>query len=265
MVRSPICVLVAVTLLASTNLVASYITMASDFSVTEGSDGLTLSVKTRNQGDEPAYGIQFEVQIGNQTFTSTSVPQLGVNETTSSDLSIHDVFHLPGHYPVLIKTHYQDANTYPFTALAVGFYDFQYPVVSKVLIRAENASMPSNGKGTMKYTIRNNDSVERELVLTLHLPDELAALKDSDSLTIGPKQSKSLKYTIENFSALENSGYAIALVAEYEDGKNHYSTAGSGTISITEPITMDKYLLWIVAVVSAVVLAGLIIIRLRRK
>ena len=162
MVRSPICVLVAVTLLASTNLVASYITMASDFSVTEGSDGPTLNVKTRNQGDESAYGVQFVVQIGNQNFTSTSEPQLGVNETTSSDFSVHDVFHLPGHYPVIIKTHYQDANAYPFTALAVGFYDFQYPVVSKVLIRAEDASIPSNGKGTMKFTVRNNDSVERE-------------------------------------------------------------------------------------------------------
>ncbi len=262
---SSICMLAAVTLLVSTNVMASYITLASDYSVTEGADGLKLKVTTRNQGDEPAYGVQFEVQIGNQTFTSTSVPQLGVNETTSSDLSVHDVFHLPGHYPVLIKTHYQDANTYQFTALAVGFYDFQYPVVSKVLIRAENASMPANGKGTMKYTVRNNDSVERELVLTLHLPDELAALKNSDSLTIAPKQSKSLEYTIENFSALENSGYGIVLVAEYEDGKSHYSVAGSATMRITAPETMDRYQAWVVAAVAAVVLLFLIIIRLRRK
>lgn len=263
--NSSICVLAAVTLLVSTNVVASYITMASDFSVTEGSDGLTLNVTTRNQGDEPAYAIQFVVQIGNQNFTSTSVPQLGVNETTSTDFSIHGVFNLPGHYPVLIKTHYQDANTYPFTALAVGFYDFKKPVVSKVLIRAENASIPSNGKGTMKYTVRNNDSVERVLTLTLHLPDELAALRNSDSFTIAPKQSKSLEYTIENFSALENSGYGITLVAEYEDGKSHYSAAGSATIRITAPKTMDRYLAWVVAAVAAVVLLFLIIIRLRRK
>jgi hypothetical protein len=263
--RSSIYALAALALLASTSVVASYISMATDFSVAEGPNGLVLVVSTTNQGDEPAYGIQFEVQIGNQTLTSSSVPQLGVNESTSSDLSIHDAFHLPGHYPVLIKTHYQDANTYPFTALAVGFHDFQQPVVSKVLIRAEDASMPANGKGTMKYTVRNNDSVERDLTLTLHLPDELAALKSRDSLTIGPGQSKSLEYTLENFSALANSGYAIALVAEYEDGKSHYSTAGSGTIRITEPNTMDEYLPWIVAAISVAILAFLIIIRLRRK
>ncbi|MGB5607359.1 MAG: hypothetical protein WBN51_12645, partial [Gammaproteobacteria bacterium] len=120
--RSSIYALAALALLASTSVVASYISMATDFSVAEGPNGLVLVVSTTNQGDEPAYGIQFEGQIGNQTLTSSSVPQLGVNETTSSDLSIHDAFHLPGHYPVLIKTHYQDANTYPFTALAVGFH-----------------------------------------------------------------------------------------------------------------------------------------------
>ena len=75
------------------------------------------------------------------------MPQLGVNETTSSDLSIQDAFDLPGHYPVLIKTHYQDANTYPFTALSVGFYDFQRPAVSKILIRAEDASIPVQWQG----------------------------------------------------------------------------------------------------------------------
>ena len=124
---------------------------------------------------------------------------------------------------------------------------------------------PFNGKGTMQYTVRNNDAVERDLHLALHLPDELAALKDSESLNIGPRQSKSLQYTVENFSALENSGYAVALVAEYDDGNTHYSTAGTGTIRITAPDTMDGYLPWVAAVAAAIVLAFLIIIRLRRK
>ena len=263
--RSSIYTLAAVTLFASSSVVASFITLATGFSVTEAADGLTLNVTTTNQGDESAYGIQFEVQIGKQNFTSASVPQLGVNETTSSDFSILDAFDLPGHYPVLIKIHYKDANTYPFTSLAVGFYDFQQPVVSKVLIRAEDTGIPSNGKGVMKYTVRNNDSVEHDLVLRLHLPDELAALKDSDSLTLGPRESKSLQYMVENFSALENSSYAIALVAEYQDGERHYSTAGSGTIRITEPDISDEYLPWVVVAVSAVIMVLLIIIRLRRK
>ncbi|MGB5472160.1 MAG: hypothetical protein WBQ78_01630 [Gammaproteobacteria bacterium] len=263
--RSLIYTLAALAWLVSGNVAASYITMATGFSVTEGPDGMVLDVTTTNQGDESAYGIQFVVQIGKQKFTTASVPQLGVNQATSSNLSIQDAFSLPGRYPVLIKTHYQDANGHPFTALSVGFHDYQHSVVSKVLIQAEDASIPSNGKGTMKFTLRNNDSVERDLVLTLYLPDELATLKESDSLTIGPRQTRSLQYTIENFSALENSGYAIALLAEYDDGNSHYATAGSGTLRIAEPDTMAGYLPWVVAAIAAVILVFPIIIRLRRK
>ena len=263
--RSSTGALAVIALLVSISVMASRITMVTDYSVTEGPDGLTLDVKATNQGDEPAYGIQFEVRIGDRNFTSTSVPLLGVNKTTSADFSIHDIFPLPGHYPVLVKVHYQDANKYPFTAASVGFYDYQHPVVSRVLIRSEDAVIPSNGKGAVNYTVRNNDSVEHDLILTLHLPDELATLKYSDGLSIGPGQTKSLQYTIENFSALENSGYAIALVAEYEDGKSHYSTAGSGTIRITGPDTMGGYLPWAVVVFAAVVVAFPVIFRLRRN
>jgi len=265
-VRSSIYAFLAAALLATGSVMASYITMVTGFSVTEGPDGITLNVTTKNQGDEPAYGVQFEVRIGSQAFTSVAVPQLGIDEATASDFPVNNAFQLPGRYPVLIKIHYKDANTYPFTSLAVGFYDFQRPVVGKVLIRGEESAIPYNGKGVVKYTVRNNDSVAHDLELTLHLPDELAALKDSDRLTIGPKQSESLQYTLENFMALENSGYAIALVAEYEDGTSHYSSAGSSTVRITEPDAVDEYQIWAVAAaVSVVVLILLIILRLRRK
>lgn len=263
--KSSPCALALIALLASTSAVASHITLATDFSARNETAGLTLNVSTRNLGDETAYGIQSEVQIVNRSFVSTRVAQLAVNETMAAEFSIRDIFHLPGHYPVFIKTHYQDANAYPFTALSVGFYDFQHPVVSRVLIRAQDATVPSNGKGTVEYSIRNNDSVRRDLTLTLQLPDELATEKYIDRLSIGPRQTRTLQYSVENFSALENSSYAVTLVAEYEDGKSHFSTAGSGAIRISRPDTVSGKMLWIVAAISAVILALVIIIRLLRN
>ncbi|MEE8343591.1 MAG: hypothetical protein V3R51_07290 [Gammaproteobacteria bacterium] len=257
--------LAALALLFYADVNASYITMATDFLIVKKEDGLLLTVTTQNLGDEPAYGIQFEVQAGQQEFVSASVSQLGVNQKASSDFPIDNVFRLPGHYPVLIKTHYQDANAYPFTALAVGFYDFEYPVVSKVLVRAENVNIPANGKGTISFTVRNNDSVARELDITLHLPDELAVLQDKDQITIAPKGSESVRYTVENFSALENSAYAVTLVAEYEDGKYHYSAAGSGIIRIVASSFMAGYSLWTVLAAAGVLLVLLVVVILVRR
>lgn len=257
--------LTAFALLFCADVMASYITMATDFSIAKEEDGLMLTVTTQNLGDEPAYAIQFEVQTGQQEFVSTSVSKLGVNQKASSDFPIENAFRLPGHYPVLIKTHYQDANSYPFTALAVGFYDFEYPVVSKVLVRAKNISIPANGKGKLNFTVRNNDSVARELTITLHLPDELAVLQEKDQITVAPKGSETVRYTVENFSALENSAYSVTLVAEYEDDKHHYSAAGSGLIRIVGSSFMGGYSLWTVLAAVGVLLVLLIVIILVRR
>lgn len=257
--------LAAIALLFCADVMASYITMATDFRVARKEDGPVLTVTTQNLGDEPAYGIQFEIQIGQQKFVSSSVAQLGVNQSTYSDFPIDKAFNLPGHYPVLIKTHYRDANSYPFTALAVGFYDYQSPVVSKVLVRAEDVEIPANGRGKVSFTVRNNDSVARKLDITLHLPDELAALQDKDQRSIAPNSSELVRYTVENFSALENSTYAVALVSEYEDGKHHYSSAGSGIIRIGAAGFMAGYLLRAVLAAAGVLLMLLVAITLVRR
>lgn len=254
-------------LAASSASTASYITMVTDFSVTQKKEGTVLTVRSQNRGDEPAYGIQVEVQVANKEIVGPLVPQLGVNASTSTEFSLNVPFRLPGHYPILVKTRYRDANNYPFTAPAVGFLDFQSPVVSKILIRAVDANIPATGKGTMAFTVRNNDSVRRELDLTLLLPDELIVANNKQRLAVAASEAKSVQFVVENFSALQNSGYAVTLVAEHEDGKNHYSTAGSGKIRITAPEVFSGYLLWVVLAggALALALAAVFFARSRRK
>ena len=244
---------------------ASYITMATIFSIEENDRGLTLVVKSKNRGDEPAYGIQYEIRAGSQKFLGSSVAQLGVNKEIRQDFTIDDAFESPGHYPVIIKTHYRDANTYPFSALTAGFYDYKAPALSGVLIRADNLKIPSNGKGVIKFTVRNSDSVAHELDLVLHLPNELAVLEEDQQRSIGPRATEILQYTVENFSALDNSSYAVILIAEYEEGGQHYSTAGSMQVQVTEPTAFSREMLWILLAVGALVIVLLVVVRVRRS
>ena len=245
---------------------ASYITMATEFSITATPAGLELVVGSENRGDEPSYGVQLEVQAGDRQFTSAVVPRLSVNEKITERFPVDDVFGLPGHYPIVIKTHYKDANAYPFSALTVGFYDHQAPVVSKILMRAENTDIPSNGSGTVSVVVRNNDSVPRDLEVVLHLPDELATVAEQQSLQLAPGTEETLHYVVENFSALENSSYAVALIAQYEDGERHYSASGSTVARITAPSVVTSRWIWVFGGVGAVVLVLLIlVIRRQRK
>ena len=244
---------------------ASYITMATEFSITATPTGLDLVVASENRGDEPSFGVQFEVQAGDKQFTSAEVPRLTVNEKTSERFPVGDAFGLPGHYPIVIKTHYKDGNAYPFSALTVGFYDHQEPVVSKVLMRTQNADIPSNGSGTVSVLVRNNDAVPRDLEVVLHLPDELAAIAERQSLQLAPGTEETLDYVVENFSALENSSYSVALIAQYEDGERHYSASGSAVVRITAPSVMTSRWIWVFGGAGAVVLVLLIVVIRRQR
>jgi len=244
---------------------ASYIAMATEFSITATPDGLELIVTSENRGDESSYGVQFEVQAGSKQFTSAEVPRLTVNEKISERFPIDDAFGLPGHYPIVIKTHYKDGNAYPFSALTVGFYDHQEAVVSKILMRTQNIDIPSNGSGTLSVVVRNNDSVSRDLDVLLHLPDELATVDEQQSLQLAPDAEETLLYVVENFSALENSNYSVALIAQYEDVERHYSASGSALVRITAPSTVTSRWIWVFSVVSALVAVLLIAVALRRR
>jgi len=245
--------------------VASYITMVTNFSIEENDRGLTLVVISKNRGDEPAYDIQYEIRAGSQTFLGSSVAQLGVNKEIRQEFAIDGAFESPGHYPVIIKTHYRDANAYPFSALATGFYDYKAPALSGVLIRADNLKIPANGKGVIEFTVRNSDSVAHELNLVLHLPNELVVLEEDQQRSIGPRATEILRYTLENFSALDNSSYAVVLIAEYEEEGTHYSTAGSVLVQLTEPTAVSREMLWILLAVGALVIVLLVVVRVRRS
>ena len=245
--------------------VASYITMATNFSIEKDDRGLTLVVTSKNNGDESAYDIQYEIRAGSQTFLGSSVAQLGVNKAIRQDFAIDNAFERSGHYPVIIKTHYRDANAYPFSALTAGFYDYKKPTLSGVLIRADNLKIPSNGKGVIEFTVRNSDSIAHELDLVLHLPNELTVLAENQQRSIGPGDTEILRYTVENFSALDNSSYAVVLIAEYEEEGKHYSTAGSIVVQVTVPTAVSREMLWILLAVGGLVIALLVVVRFRHR
>ena len=250
-------------LFACGTTLASYISMATELSIKVSPTGLVLVVTSANRGDEPAYGVQFEVQAGDKQFTSEEVSRLTVDEKIVERFPVGDAFRLPGRYPIVIKTHYKDGNAYPFSALTVAFYDHHVPVVSKILIQPQDADIPSNGSGTVSVLVRNADSVPRDLEIVLHLPDELVAVAERQSLQLAPGSEETLYYDVANFSALDNSSYSVALIAQYEDGVRHYSASGAALARITAPPVMTVGSIWVFAGAAAVVLVLLFAALLR--
>ncbi|WP_207682105.1 hypothetical protein [Desulfonema magnum] len=248
-----------------TNTRASYISMETSFSVTDSDKGVFLKLRTQNKGDEPAYAVQFEASVGKAQVTGQTIPQLSVNEETSSDFHITDAFTLPGHYPVIIRTHYQDANSYPFSSITVGFYDYQTPAISDIFIKAKGIDIPGNSRRRLDFTLRNSGNTRQTLELELNVPKELAVNDEIKKIDIGPKTEKTVTFTVENFSGLENSSYAVFLVARYKDNEKYHSTAGSAIVRIKALSSGLSLSLWlIITIITAVILIAATLL-LRRK
>ncbi|OQY59239.1 MAG: hypothetical protein B6245_07750 [Desulfobacteraceae bacterium 4572_88] len=244
---------------------ATYISMETGFEFRDDGHGLILRLTTRNKGDEPAYAVQFEASLGKVSITGKTIPRLSVNEKAGEEFEIKDAFMIPGHYPLIIKTHYQDANSYRFSSLTLGYYDHKTPVISNISVRGEELDVSANGGGKLKFILRNSGDQAHMLTLDLHVPNELASIEGTRTLRIGPKSEETIAFTVKNFSALENSSYAVFLLAQYQHDEKHNSTSGSTIVHISPMSSGLTPSLWLLITSGAVIVLGLAIFLIRRR
>jgi hypothetical protein len=248
-----------------TNAFGSYITMTTGFSVTEKSEGSALLVMAENRGDEPAYDVQFEIIVDDITLVGPRVKILEVNEKTSKEYMLADVFGSPGRYPIVIRTYYEDANGYRFTALTVGFYDYKSTVMPAVSIHGHSTEMPVDGKGQLKFVLRNDGLTGQKIDLALFLPNELSVPHEQSVIEIGPHQEKTVIYDVENYSALTNSSYQVSLVGRYDEAGSRLGVAGSAVVRIAENARLTDRPVWIWVVLGGLLPVVIVFLRLQKQ
>lgn len=212
----------------------SYISMETSLSVTASPGEVEAKVTTRNKGDEPAHQVRLEIQAMGQTFAGSSAVQLGVDQTHVDTFSLGDLFPLEGRYPVFVKTHYQDGNSYQFSALHGGLHDYGQAVATDIRIKGHEADMPVDGETGMRFTLFNNGTGSHDIELSLHVPDEILVTGETNTLTLQAKEEKEVAFVLKNFSALENSSYVVFLAAGYSDDGQYYGGLGSAIVHIKE-------------------------------
>jgi len=245
---------------------ASFITIETAFTVSDTGDGPVISIGTRNRGDEPAFHVQVEITALGHQFIGPRTEKLDIDQTTDTVFRVGQLFDKPGHYPIIVRTHYQDANRYPFSALTAGFYDAGGPARSRVLVAADPIEIPANGKGRLDVVVRNSDTSAHDVSLMLFLPDELVTIDDGSTLRMAPNSSLTVPFVLENFSALANSGYSVVMLASYEADGKYLGSLGSTVVRITDPTLWAEYR-WSIPWVAAAVLLLMVVLGVvhRRK
>lgn len=241
----------------------TYITMATEFSVTVNPEGLALVVSAENRGDVPAHDVQFEIIINDRVLTGPVVEILEQDKKASAAFTLADKVEVPGRYPVVIKTYYKDTSGHGFTALTVGFYDYHSTISPAISISGQATSIPVDGKGQITFVLHNDGQAVQKIDLALFIPNELSADQEHTVIEVGVQQETTVVYDVENYSALANSSYPISLVGQYEDAGSHFSMAGSAVVRIADDVEPAIRLVWVWLLLGGLIPGVIIFLRLQ--
>ncbi|MGB5180290.1 MAG: hypothetical protein WBP44_16360 [Gammaproteobacteria bacterium] len=248
-----------------TNAFGAHITLATEFSVSVKPEGLTLLVMAENRGNVPAHDVQLEIILDDRVLVGPVVKKLEVDEKTAAEFPLADMFGIPGRYSVVFRANYKDDAGYPFTALSVGFYDYQSIVVPAVSISGGTTRLPVDGKGRIRFVLRNDGQQKQKIDLALFSPNELSVSQEHSVVEIGPQQVETLVYNVENYSALANSSYQVLLVGRYEENGNRFSMAGSADVRVIGNVNPVARPLWVWILLGGLIPVIIIILRLKKQ
>ena len=230
---------------------ASYISIQS--AVTAA--GNKTTIKVTNLGDEAAYNVQLSLEANNQKTASSIKKQLGVRESFEWNVPLAFKTENPGKYPLILTTNYEDANSYPFSAISVSAFDYKQATVSDIAAKISNLEL--SDKGILELKIKNTAESAKDADIRLIVPKELTANKDRLSAKVQAKSEMPVNFEIEKFSALAGSSYAVFAVIEYDEEGMHYTSTANGAVKIVEGsvFSLQKIAVFAMIAVIAVLFA----------
>jgi|GEM_PF-580937 len=234
----------AILLLLAIPVQASYISMTMTLMVPQivSENEFNINVTVVNSGDEPAHDVSLDLSLPDgfkheRVYLGVSHPNM---ENVVSFKVTADETVLPGTYPAIVKLHYADANSYPFSNVGPIFIRYKQPTAIKLraTIDAVNLSA-AGGESPLTMKITNLDEKARQIKVKLHLPDELRTPEAEQTVTVGAKAIRSMTFPLETLGALAGSRYSVIATMEYEDDM-HYGSYAQGMASIVDSVAPQE-------------------------
>lgn len=228
---------------------ASYISIQSAITAADNK----VIIKVTNLGDEAAYSVQLGLEANNEKTASSIKNQLRVRESFEWGAPLNFESKNPGKYPLILTISYQDANSYPFSAISVSSLDYKQATISDIAAAIKNIEL--SDKGMLELKIKNTGESAKDANIRLIAPKELTANKDKLSEKLPAKSEMPVDFEIEKFSALTGSSYAVFAVVEYDEGGKHYTSTATGVVKITAKkniFTNQNLLIMLLAILIAI-------------
>lgn len=228
-------------------------------------DELMVSVEVTNNGDEPAYYVTGNVEVGGHSKVGDTREILDVKESFKIKFDFKLPFDKPGNYPVLIRVDFADGNQYPFSALSLRHINYGEAISPRIFGKMDPLQIAKKGKVRLK--LKCLDEKEKALTVRLILPKEISTSDPVRKIEFKPGKEEDISFRISNFSALVGANYPIYALMEYEDEEKHYFTAAMTTVEIIEKgkLTEEYRFVLLGVLIGLLILYFLIVLVRKRK
>ena len=149
---------------------------------------------------------------------------------------------------------YADANGYLFSAvtpLRIRAGEEGSPGVS---IAGTPVNLRLRSSARLRCRVRNLESAEQKIRLSLLLPRELKCLQPEKEIVVSGKTEDTAAFRLSEVGALEGSSYAVVAVAEYEKDGLHRASASTASVRILAARSPYVFALLVLGVFVLVVL-----------
>ncbi|MFH0862082.1 MAG: NEW3 domain-containing protein [Candidatus Altiarchaeota archaeon] len=198
------------------------------------SESFTMDLTILNSGDEAAREVTVSLLLPGG-FSADDI----YAGTMEPGRPFHGTFEVrvpgsvnPGLYPVVLKTHYTDANAYPFSTVSPSFIKYRSSAPVMTRGRIGNLTLAGQGEKNLLVEFDNLDEKPHSVLITVRIPDEIKAREYSKHVSIGAKETGEASFPLKSFGALPGSIYYVFAQAEYDDGGLHYSSIAQGRVDI---------------------------------
>ena len=195
---------------------------------------IPLNISVVNTGDEAAYDVQLSLMLPDG-FEAEPIPVglLPPNAPYADSFRVRVADSVkPGTYPAVLKTHYADANAYPFSTVSPAFIRYGQSTPNRLQGRLRELSLAGERTGELVLEAGNLDDRPHTVSVRLHLPDELVAEYYSRTVEVRPRGAEKVGFQVKSLGALPDSSYAVFATMEYDEGGLHYSSAAGGVVRI---------------------------------
>ena len=221
---------------------SGYITMVIETTITASTEKVEVKITAQNNGDEPAYKVYPELQLGSEVAKLSAERRIAVKASrqwTYAFVPGKAGLKLHGTYPLLVTLHYHDSNMYPYSVPEVVL--FEMVKAGKVLpFESKIETSEVFGSGEISLTLGN--VLDRTLAgeVRVLLPIELTTENNPSTFELQANQTDQILYPITNKGALPGSRYKIFGITEFDDSGSHYCVLVSGMISVKMPKEEDS-------------------------